>query len=62
VMVTEPPSAGHPLLDPVAPWGDRLVVTPHLGWGTVEARQRLADEVAANLAAFVRGERRNRVD
>ena len=39
----------------------RVVVTPHIGWGTVEARRRLAAEVTENLAAFVRGERRNRV-
>jgi glycerate dehydrogenase len=39
-----------------------LLVTPHLAWGTVEARRRLAAEVAHNLAAFLAGERRNRVD
>jgi glycerate dehydrogenase len=61
VLGTEPPAAGHPLLDPGAPWARRLVVTPHLGWGTVEARKRLADCVVANLAAFIAGERLNRV-
>jgi len=62
VMVKEPPPANHPLTDPAAPWADRLVITPHLGWGTVEARQRLASQVAANLAAFQKGERVNRVE
>lgn len=62
VMEHEPPAANHPLLAPTAPWADRLLVTPHLGWGTTEARQRLADEVAANLAAFLAGNRRNRVE
>jgi glycerate dehydrogenase len=62
VMEREPPAADHPLLAPDAPWADRLLVTPHLGWGTVEARGRLADEVSRNLAAFVAGQRRNRVD
>lgn len=61
VLGTEPPAAGHPLLDPKAPWARRLLVTPHLGWGTVEARKRLADCVAANLAAFIAGEALNRV-
>jgi glycerate dehydrogenase len=61
VLDQEPPPAAHPLLDPSAPWAARVVVTPHIGWGTVEARGRLAKEVADNLAAFVRGERRNRV-
>jgi glycerate dehydrogenase len=62
VMVKEPPPATHPLADPAAPWADRLVITPHLGWGTVEARQRLASQVAENLAAFQEGQRLNRVD
>jgi len=61
VLAQEPPPAAHPLLDPAAPWAARVVVTPHIGWGTIEARRRLAAEVTENLAAFVRGERRNRV-
>ena len=62
VLAEEPPPADHPLTDPRAPFAGRVVVTPHIGWGTVEARRRLAAEVTANLAAFLRGERRNRVD
>jgi glycerate dehydrogenase len=62
VLTQEPPPAGNPLLDPAAPYAGRVVVTPHIAWGTAEARARLAREVAANLAAFQRGERRNRVD
>jgi glycerate dehydrogenase len=61
VLTEEPPPAEHPLLAPTAPWAARLVVTPHIGWGTVEARRRLAAEVTENVAAFARGERRNRV-
>jgi glycerate dehydrogenase len=61
VLSVEPPPADHPLTDPRAPWAGRLAVTPHIGWGTVEARRRLTDEVTENLAAFLRGERRNRV-
>jgi glycerate dehydrogenase len=60
VLSQEPPPAGHPLT--AAAYEGRLVVTPHIAWGTAEARLRLAREVAANLAAFLRGERRNRVD
>lgn len=62
VLFLEPPVANHPLLDPRAPWADRLAITPHLAWGTVEARQRLAEQVARNLLAFQKGERLNRVD
>ncbi len=61
VLSREPPAAGHPLLDPSAAWSSRVVVTPHIAWGTVEARSRLIGEVAANLAAFSKGEDRNRV-
>jgi len=61
VLATEPPAADHPLLDKTAPWAARLIVTPHLAWGTVEARRRLATCVAANLAAFIAGDRLNRV-
>ncbi len=61
VLAQEPPSAGHPLTDPNAPYADRVVVTPHLAWLTDEARARLRHEVGENAAAFLRGERRNRV-
>jgi glycerate dehydrogenase len=61
VLSVEPPPPNHPLTDPRAPWAGRVVVTPHIGWGTVEARRRLANEVARNLEAFLRGEQRNRI-
>ena len=62
VLGTEPPPADHPLLDPRAPWASRVVVTPHIGWGTQEARRRLEQAVTRNLRAFITGERLNRVD
>jgi glycerate dehydrogenase len=62
VLEREPPLPHHPLLDAAAPWASRLLVTPHLGWGTREARARLASEVAKNLAAFQAGQRRNHVE
>jgi glycerate dehydrogenase len=62
VLATEPPPADHPLTDPRASYAARVVVTPHIGWGTQETRARLQKEVALNLAAFLKGERRNRVD
>ena len=42
--------------------GDNLILTPHIAWATVEARQNAIDELAANVAAFLAGEKRNRVD
>jgi len=61
VLGKEPPAAGHPLLDPSTSWSSRVVVTPHIAWGTVEARARLVDEVVANLRAFTAGQPRHRV-
>jgi len=62
VLGDEPPPLDHPLLDARAAWAGRVSVTPHIAWGKVEARQRLIRLVAENLAAFLRGERKNRVD
>ena len=58
VLPQEPPVDGDPLLDYD---GDNLIITPHIAWGTVEARQNAINEVAANLRAFLKGEEKNRV-
>jgi glycerate dehydrogenase len=36
----------------------KLLVTPHIAWATVEARNRLMREVYLNIEAFIRGEDR----
>ena len=58
MLPTEPPVDGDPLLDYA---GDNLMVTPHIAWGTLEARQAAIDELTANIAAFLEGRERNRV-
>ena len=58
VLPVEPPVDGDPLLDYS---GDNLLITPHIAWATLEARQNAIKEVAANVSAFLRGESRNRV-
>ena len=58
VLAKEPPVDGDALLDYK---GDNLVLSPHVAWGSNEARQNAIDELAANAAAFLRGEQRNRV-
>ncbi len=58
VLTAEPPPADHPLLSANLP---NLLVTPHIAWASRQAQQQLADEVVENIAAFLRGERRNRV-
>ena len=57
VLSQEPPPAENPLLQ--AP---NCFITPHLAWATRAARQRLIDELVANLRAFLNGELRNRVE
>jgi glycerate dehydrogenase len=52
VLSVEPPAPGHPLLDPSAPWAERVVVTPHIGWATIEARRRLIGTAIANVKSF----------
>lgn len=59
VLEQEPPVDGNPLLEAGIP---NLIVTPHTAWAARESRQRCLDELAANVQAFLRGERRNRVD
>lgn len=61
VLSVEPPPPNHPLADPRTPWAPRVAITPHIGWGTLEARRRLVSEATRNLEAFLKGEARNRV-
>jgi glycerate dehydrogenase len=58
VLQQEPPVDGDPLLAGDIP---NLVVTPHVAWAALEARQRCLDELAANVEDFRRGGRRGRV-
>jgi len=41
---------------------DNVCLTPHMAWGALESRERLVLEVAENIAAFLAGERRSRLD
>ena len=58
VLPVEPPSEGNPLLDYR---GDNLILTPHIAWATIEARQNAVNELAVNVSDFLRGGHRNRV-
>lgn len=57
VLSAEPPRAGSPLI--AAP---NCLLTPHIAWATAEARQRLMDTTAANIAAFLAGSPQNQVN
>lgn len=60
VLTKEPIEADNPLLK--VKDSTKLVITPHVAWGTVEARTRLMDEVYENIVAFTKGEKRNAVE
>ncbi|MDE5880406.1 MAG: D-2-hydroxyacid dehydrogenase, partial [Muribaculaceae bacterium] len=50
VLSSEPPSIDNPLL-----YARNCYITPHLGWATVEARQRLMEIAVENVARFIEG-------
>ncbi len=58
VLTEEPPSPDHPIIRATQEL-DNLLVTPHCAWSAYEARQRLLDEVAENILAFLEGRERN---
>ena len=38
---------------------ENVILTPHIGWQRVEARQRVVDGCGDNIAKFTRGEAMN---
>jgi len=52
VLEQEPPVDSNPLLDPDIP---RLIVTPHIAWATLQARQRAISQIAENIQAYQDG-------
>lgn len=54
VCSTEPIGADNPLLD-----AKNCVITPHIAWATVAARQRLMQTTAENVEAFLKGQPQN---
>ncbi len=60
VYTTEPMPENHPFYALLGK--DNVLLTPHMAWGAVEARERCLAEIIENIGAFFRGERRSRVD
>ena len=52
VLTQEPISQDSPLLKVMDK--DKLLITPHIAWASIEARERLIDKIAKNIEAFVR--------
>lgn len=40
---------------------NKLLITPHIAWASVEARKTLVQEIIANIRAYERGTSRNRI-
>lgn len=57
VLVTEPIPKNSSLLK--IKDSTKLLITPHMAWGTKEARARCLDEVYNNIKAFINGQDRN---
>lgn len=57
VTTPEPLPDGHPFFSIPG-----VIVTPHIGYRTVEAIRKRTREALLNIASWERGERRNRVD
>lgn len=53
VLSVEPPKQGNILLDPAIP---NLILTPHSAWGSVDARQRIVQQMVENVIAFQQGQ------
>lgn len=59
VLENEPITKENPLFTVVDQ--NKLLITPHIAWASVEARNVLIQEVIANIKAYERGESRNRI-
>ena len=58
VLDKEPPAGGNPLLELDLP---NFILTPHIAWSGRAAMQTLADQLIANIEAYVAGSPQNRV-
>jgi len=59
VLSKEPPPPNHPLLDPSIP---NLILTPHIAWGSSEARKTILEVTRDNIRAFLDGSPQNLVN
>lgn len=57
VLSSEPPRGGNPLLNE-----KNAVITPHIAWASLEARERLMNVLEQNMKAFINGEKLNTVN
>lgn len=60
VTSTEPMKDSNPLSKFMD--SNRLIITPHMAWASIEARNRVVSETCKNIEAFLNGEERNIVN
>jgi glycerate dehydrogenase len=51
VLEKEPPAATHPLFHLNHP--EKLLITPHIAWASIESRERLLEGIAENITGFL---------
>lgn len=59
VLENEPITKDNPLFTVIDK--SKLLITPHIAWASVEARNVLITEIVENIEAYKRGEARNRI-
>ena len=60
VYSTEPFDRNHPFYEIM--YKDNVILTPHMAWGSIDARVRLLNEVKENIKAYFDNKIRNRID
>ena len=59
VLTVEPPKQGNVLFNSDIP---NLIITPHCAWGSVDARQRIVNQLIENFEGFLKGESLRKVN
>ncbi|RRS32226.1 MAG: 2-hydroxyacid dehydrogenase [Epsilonproteobacteria bacterium (ex Lamellibrachia satsuma)] len=55
VLMPEPISEDNPLM--YIKYPGRLLITPHIAWASIEARQKLLDGIVKNIQSFLEGQK-----
>ena len=59
VLEREPIEKNSPLLN--IKNKEKILITPHIAWASLESRKRLIDQIILNIQAFLEGKQRNKI-